>query len=70
VSEPYAVLVLHVEPSTRPVALSAVSAYGPFDEDEADAFATRLRKDFDLRARAVRLQGWSGAHEAAMGLRR
>jgi len=37
-----------------------VDAYGPFDEPEADAFAARLRKDYGLKAAAVRLQPWTG----------
>jgi hypothetical protein len=64
-SEPYAVLV---QPEAR--SLSGVYAFGPMDEEEADAFAARLRREYDLKAEAIRLQGWTGAHESAARLRR
>jgi hypothetical protein len=31
---------------------------GPFDEDEADALAERLRREFGLDAEAERLRPW------------
>jgi hypothetical protein len=53
-SEPYAIIV---QPDGHR-SLDAITAYGPFEEDEADALARRLRGDFEMRAAVVRLRAW------------
>ena len=39
--------------------LRNLDAFGPVDEDEADALAARLRKDFALGVVVLRLRGWT-----------
>jgi hypothetical protein len=52
-SEPYAVLVRYVTTG------KVDTAYGPLEEDEADALARELRDTYELRVEVVRLQGFN-----------
>lgn len=50
-SAPFAVLVRYARDS--------IDVFGPMDEDEADAFAAKLRNVYELNAETVLLRNWT-----------
>jgi hypothetical protein len=59
VSEPFAVIVHHGDVYRRREPRERLDVYGPFDEDEADALAARLRNAYELDADVVLLRAWT-----------
>ena len=59
-SEPFAVVVHRSDRNGRSL------LFGPFDENEADALAERLRREFALDAEAERLRGWTDEDAARL----
>jgi hypothetical protein len=51
-SAPFAVIVRHGPRET-------IDVFGPFDEDEADAFAAKLRNVYELDASVELLRGFT-----------